>query len=214
MVLAAMWLQSGDVSADYIKWLTIFVGILAFALLFQAIGMVVFAMRAVTVMKGLKTSLDEAKVKALPMMGNMYEITLKTQEILTDLAPKLKVISENVTETSHTVRGTAEKLDITLRQTVDKAAVTFDDANFRTQRQVARVDTMVASTLAATSEIGATIHEGIRVPIRKISEIVEQSKQVIDGMIGRAKAVGAGLNAYINHIKPEEKHEDINRVDW
>jgi methyl-accepting chemotaxis protein len=214
MVLAALWLQSGEVSGDYVKWLTVFVGILAFALLFQALGMVFFAMRAVSAMKDLKSSLDEAKVKALPMMGNIYDITLTTQGILTDLAPKIKVISENVTEISHTVRQTVGQLDSTLRQTAERAAVTFDDANFRTQRQVARVDAMVASTLAATSEIGATIHEGIRVPIRKITEVVAQSKHLIDNMIGRAKAVGAGLNAYINHVKPTEKHEDINRVDW
>jgi hypothetical protein len=208
-----MVLQSGEVSVDYVKWLTIFVGILAVALLAQAIGIVVFALRALVVIEDLKTSLDEAKAKALPLVGNLYDITLTTQNILTDLAPKIRVISENVAETSHTVRGTAEKLDNTLRQTVDKAAVTFDDANFRTQRQVARVDSMVANTLAATAEIGATIQEGIRVPIRAIGEMVTQSKHLVDTLIVRAKAVGVGLNAYLNH-KPSEKHEEVNRVDW
>jgi hypothetical protein len=214
MVLAAMWLQSGEVSADYVKWLTVFVGILAFALLIQALGMIYFAMRAVNVIKDLKTSVDEAKVKALPMMGNMYDITLTTQTILSDLAPKVKVISENLTETSHTVRGTAEMLDVTLRQTMDKAAVTFDDANFRTQRQVARVDSMVATTLAATAEIGATIHEGIRVPLRKVAEMANQSKNLVDTLLDRAKAVGAGLSAYVQHTVRPKPHEDINRVDW
>lgn len=214
MVLAAFWLQATEVSTDQMRWLIIFVAVIAAAFAVQAIGMIFLAVRAVAVMKDLKTSFDEAKVKALPMVGNLYEITLTTQEILTDLAPKIKVISENVTETSHTVRGTAEKLDVTLRQTVDKAAVTFDDANFRTQRQVARVDSMVASTLSATSEIGATIHEGIRVPIRAISEMVTQSKHLVDTMIIRAKAVGVGLSAYMNHRSSSEKQEDINRVDW
>lgn len=213
MVLVGMFLQSGDVSADYVKWLTIFVGILASALLLQAIGLVVFTMRALVVIKDLKTSVDEATAKALPLVGNLHEITLTTQTILADLAPKLKTISENVTEVSHTVRQTVGQLDHTLRQTVDKAGATFDDANFRTQRQVARVDSMIASTLAATSEIGASIHEGIRVPIRAITEVVTQSKHVVDTVINRAKALGIGLTTYMNH-KPAEKHEDINRVDW
>jgi hypothetical protein len=213
MVLVGMFLQSGEASTDYVKMLTWFVGILAFALLFQAIGMVIFAFRALVVLKDLKTSVDEAKVKALPLVSNMYDITLTTQAILTDMAPKLKIISENATEVSYTVRQTVDQLDHTLRQTVDKAAVTFDDANFRTQRQVARVDAMVASTLAATSEIGATIHQGIRVPIRALTEMMTQSRHLVDTLIVRAKAVGVGLNAYMNH-KSTEKHEDINRVDW
>lgn len=213
MVLVGMFLQSGDVSADYVKWLTIFVGILASALLLQAIGLVVFAMRALVVIQDLKTSIDETKAKALPLVGNLHEITLTTQTILADLAPKLKIITENVTEVSHTVRQTVGQLDHTLRQTVDKAGATFEDANFRTQRQVARVDSMIASTLAATSEIGASIHEGIRVPIRAITEVVSQSKHLVDTVINRAKALSIGLTTYMNH-KPVEKHEDINRVDW
>lgn len=214
VLVAGMWLQSGEASADYVKWLTIFVGILAFALLVQAIGMVFLAFRTLVVIKDLKSSLDEAKVKALPLVGNLYDITTTTHAILTDMAPKLKIISENATEVSYTVRETVDKLDTTLRQTVDKAAVTFDDANFRTQRQVAKVDSMVASTLAATSEIGATIHEGIRVPIRAITEVVTQSKHLVDTMLLRAKAVGAGLSAYMNHRSTREKQDDINRIDW
>jgi len=208
MELAGMWLlQMGEVSGDYVKYLTIFVGVLAFALLIQAIGMVIFAFRALVVIKDLKTSLDEAKVKALPLVGNMYDISVTTHAILTDMAPKLKIISENATETSYTVRQAVDKLDNTLRQTVDKAAVTFDDANFRTQRQVARVDHMVASTLAATTEIGSALHESIRVPARKIAEMMAQSRHLFDTVMVRAKAVGFGLNAYMNH-KSSEKHDE------
>jgi uncharacterized protein YoxC len=214
MVLAAVWLQTTDVQTDYMKYIMIFVGIIAAAFAVQAIGVVVIAMRALVVMKDIKSSFDEAKVKAVPIMTNLYGITLSTQEILADLTPKIKIISENVTETTHTVRQAVDKIDVSLRQSVDKATVTFDDANFRTQRQVARVDSMVASTLAATAELGATINHGIRVPARKIAEMMTHSKHLIDTLVDRAKAVGAGVSAFASAQKSPTKHEDINRVDW
>jgi len=213
MVLAAVWLQTTDVQTDYMKYIMIFVGIIAAAFAVQAIAIIVIAMQALVVMKDVKASFDETKIKALPLMANIHSITLSTQEILTDIAPKIKIISENVTETSHTVRQTVEKIDISLRQSVDKATVTFDDANSRTQRHVARVDSMVANTLAATAELGATINQGIRAPARKIAEMMTQSKHVIDTLLDRAKAMGAGVSAFTTP-KRAPKHEDINRVDW
>ena len=120
MVLAGMWLQTTVVPTDYVKYMMIFIAILTLALTAQAIGMIVFAARAMVIIKDLKTSVDEAKVKALPLVANMYDITLTTQSILTDIAPKIKIISENATEVSYTVRQTVDKLDNTLRQTVDK----------------------------------------------------------------------------------------------
>jgi uncharacterized protein YoxC len=162
MGVLAVWLQTTEVSADSFRLLTIFVGVIAFALVVQGIAMAFMALKAVSLLKDVKASFDETKGKALPIMANVTEITHSTQTILRDLVPKIKVMSENVVETSHAIRQTVEKLDVTIRQGADKAAVTFDDANLRTQRQVARVDSMVASTLAATAELGATVNEGIR----------------------------------------------------
>ena len=200
MVFSAVWLQAFETLSSYTMWLTIFVGILALALLLQAIFVAIFLGKVTTLITDLKRSFDETKGKALPLMADVKEIAQSTQVILRDLTPKIKVVSENVVETSHTVRAAAE----TVRQTIDsvrgtvqdtteKAAVTFADANVRAQKQVARVDGMVASTLAATAEIGQTIYHGIRVPARKIAEITTQSKHMLETLIDRAKALGIGV---------------------
>ncbi len=197
MDVLGMWLQTTEASGDSIKLLTIFVGIIAVALLFQGIATAVMAMKGFALLKDVKASFDETKAKALPMIANVTEITHSTQTILKDLAPKIKVLSENAVETSHSVRQTVEKLDVTIRQSADKAAVTFEDANLRTQRQVARVDSMVTSTLAATAELGATVNEGIRVPARKIAALVTQTKHVIDTVLDRAKAMGINIGSIV-----------------
>ena len=204
MMLTALWLQTGDVSAGYVMWLTIFVGILAVALLLQAIAVMVLFGKLVGIVTDIKRSFDETKGKAMPLIADVQDIATSTQVILKDLTPKIKVISENVVETTHTVRQTVEKLDVTIRQTADRAVVTFDDANARAQKQVARVDGMVATTLAATSEIGQTLYHGIRVPARKMAEITIQSKHMLDTLIVRLKALTGGVGQVVQG-KPDPK---------
>ena len=65
------------------------------------------------------------------------------------LAPKVKIITENLVETSHVVRSKAAEFD-----------VTASDVNARTRAQVARVDGMVTSVLNTTTEITDTSAEG------------------------------------------------------
>ena len=208
-MLTAVWLQTGDVSAGYVMWLTIFVGILAVALLLQAIAVMVLFGKIVGIVKDIKQSFDETKGKAMPLIADVQQIATSTQVILKDLTPKIKVISENVMETSHTVRQTVDKLDVTIRHTADRAVVTFDDANTRAQKQVARVDGMVATTLAATAEIGQTVYHGIRVPARKIAEITTQSKHMVDTLIDRLKALTGGLGQVV-----QGKTETKRKPGW
>jgi hypothetical protein len=192
-----MWIQTAEVSEHYITALTIFVGLLAFAMLVQAIAVVLLASKVVALLTDMKRSFDETKGKALPILAKISDLTHTTQGIVGDLAPKIKVVSENVVEISHAARQTVTKLDVTIRDAADKAGVTFDDANSRTKVQVARVDGMVASTLAATAELGATIHEGIRVPARKIAAMVTQAKHAIDTLVDRARALGVNLGSAV-----------------
>ena len=195
-MLMMMWLQTAEVSTHYVTALTLCVGLLTLAMLVQAIAIGFIAVKAIALLTDVKKSFDETKGRALPILAKISDLTSTTQEIVTDLAPKIKVVSENVVEVSHTVRQTTTKLDVTIRDAADKAATTFADVDSRTKVQVARVDGMVASTLAATAELGATINEGIRVPARKIAAIVTQSKHFVETLMDRAKALGVNLSAH------------------
>ena len=152
--MLAMWFQGTDaVSEINSNLLTIFIGLVALAMLVQAIALAVLAARSVKAIKGLTDTVDELKQKALPLIDSATEIGRSAQSLVTETAPKVRAIADNLLETSDIVRGTAQHFEETLA-----------DANLRTQRQVARVDGMVTAALTATVEMVETIGNGIRGP--------------------------------------------------
>ncbi len=176
--MLAMWWQDTDaLSAVDTKLLVIFVGLVALALLVQAIALIVLVAKSVKAIKGLAESVDELKQKALPLIDSATEISRSAQFMVSETTPKVRAIADNLVETSDLVRGTAQHFEETLA-----------DANLRTQRQVARVDEMVSATLTATVEMVETIGNGIRVPAQKIAALVGQAKLFAEGLLARIKS--------------------------
>ncbi len=108
-----------------------------------------------------------------------------------DTSPKLKVITENLVETSHVVRAKAVEFDVTM-----------SDANDRARVQIARVDTMVGKTLATTQELMTTLENAARVPVREVAGIVNGLKAGLDVLVGKAKH-GFGTR------QPPERDRDV-----
>lgn len=177
-----LWLQGEDaISSGNAKLLMIFIGIVALGSLTQAIVVIVMAMGAAKTKKWVEGLLTELHGKAMPLIHS-------TQTIVTDLTPKIKVISENVTEMSHVVRNKAQEIDVTLTH----ANETVREANRKTRAQVERVDGMVTSALTATSDVANTIHRSIKIPVREVAGIVSGFKAGLDVLIGGVKGFGAG----------------------
>src|SRR5579864_8456263 len=92
------WLQEGDsLSGQNTKLLMIFVGIVAVSILAQTIIFIVIAVGAVKARKRMVSIAEELHTKAMPVIDNM-------QAMVRENSPKLKVITENLLETSHIVR--------------------------------------------------------------------------------------------------------------
>ena len=176
--MLAMWFQGTDaVSEINSNLLTIFIGLVALAMVVQAIALAVLAARSVKAIKGLADTVDELKQKALPLIDSATEIGRSAQSLVTETAPKVRAIADNLLETSDIVRGTAQHFEETLA-----------DANLRTQRQVARVDGMVTAALTATVEMVETIGNGIRGPARKIAALAGQAKRFAEGLLAGFKS--------------------------
>src|SRR5947209_12847928 len=183
MAALAMWFQdasTGGMSADAQKWIVIFLGVIAFSMLVQAlvyIGIGIGAMAAIKKVKGtvdevrrdLKAETVEIKGKLYPVIENVTHITKTAQGVLADVEPKIKVVTDHLVETSRVVRDSAEKIGNTV-----------GDANQKTQRQVARVDGMVTAALDTTTEVVQTIEHGIRVPAQKIAQAATQARFVAE----------------------------------
>lgn len=180
MMILGMWLQDADsLSSGNSRLLMIFVGLVALAMLIQAVAVAIVAIGAMQAKKHLMLLADELKAKALPVID-------RAQDAFHDLQPKVKIITDNVVETSHVVRAKAQEFD-----------TTFADVNQRARAQTARVDDMVTSVLDTTSGIASTIQKGVQVPVREFHGIMNGLKAGIDVLVGRK-----------NHTPPERYRGD------
>lgn len=97
---------------------------------------------------------DEASVHLMPTIAT-------SRKIVDDLAPKLKTISENLVETSTTLRREAEHIRVAVDEVVD-----------RTRGQAARVDEMLTGTLNGVEHATNTLQQGIATPLRQITGVL------------------------------------------
>jgi hypothetical protein len=168
-----MWIEDpGALSSGNSRMLMFFVGLVAFCMFVQAIVVVVFALGAMKINKRLIVIAEEFHKRAIPIIDS-------AEELFAETAPKVKVITNNLVETSHIVRAKAQQFDATLT-----------DANQKTQVQVARLDGMVSTALTKTAALADTIHNGIRVPVKQVAGIVAGLQAGLDVLMSRAKGFG------------------------
>jgi len=173
IVMSGMWLQEqNSLSSVNTKWLIIFVGMVAVAMVVQAIAVIVMVVVAAKASKRALTMAEELRIKVNPILDT-------THSVLHDSAPKVKIITENLVETSHVVRSKAQEFD-----------VTASDLNMRTRAQAARVDGMVTSVLNTTADISETLQRAVKVPVREFAGLVNGFKAGLDVLVGRAKEFG------------------------
>ncbi len=174
-VMSGMWLQdAGSLSSGNSRLLMIFVGMVAVAMVVQAIAVIVLAIGAAKASKRALAMADELQTKLNPILDT-------THGVVRDVAPKVKIITENLVETSHVVRSKAQEFD-----------VTASDLNMRTRAQAARVDGMVTSVLNTAAEISETLQRAAKVPAREFAGLVNGFKAGLDVLVGRAKGFGKG----------------------
>jgi methyl-accepting chemotaxis protein len=160
-IAALALFQSGDASAHDIHLLTVFVGLIALALIVAAIGMVLIAAFAAKVLHRVDGITKEIKERTGPLLD-------KTQALVADLTPKIQTFTTNAEHISTTVRTKVDELAVTVTQ----LNATVQHINGRTQVHVAQADGIVTDALLATAEISATVQQGIKAPLRQIVGVV------------------------------------------
>ncbi|GGG82529.1 hypothetical protein [Edaphobacter dinghuensis] len=174
-VLSGMWLQDADsISSGNSRLLMIFVGMVAAALIVQAIALVVMAIGAAKARKRVLTIVEEVRAKAMPALES-------TQDFIANTAPKMITLAENLVETSNVVRSKAAEFDATL-----------SDVNSRARVQAARADDIVTTVLTSTAEAVNAVQRGINVPIREFNGLMNALKAGLDVLVGRSKKFGSG----------------------
>jgi methyl-accepting chemotaxis protein len=157
-----------------VHWASIFVGLIALALWVQALGVAAVGFYAYRFLQKIDKLGNSFEQKTTPILE-------KTNLLLEDLTPKVRVISENVEQLSYTVREKVDEIGATMTQ-VNR---TVEEINLRTRVQVARADALVTDAMEATNEISQTVQEGIRVPLRQVMGIVAGVKAGIETLVSR-----------------------------
>ena len=120
---------------------------------------------------------EDVRLHALPAI-------IASRDVIQDITPKLRVITENLTVISNTVRAKTEKVGGLVGDVTDRAQV-----------QAVRVDGMVKGTLDHLTSAVQAIEHGIAVPVRQVNGILDGLRAGVDVM--RKKDVS-------NHQDPED----------
>jgi methyl-accepting chemotaxis protein len=158
--------------------LTVFVALTGIAVLLQAVilGALYFAMRKSSAR--MEALAIEVKTKALPTLET-------TQEILAELRPKLTLIADNLTETTHSVRSQVERMDATVDDVVDRARL-----------QIIRADELLTRTLDRVEETSDMVHETVVSPVRQFAGLIQGVTAGIEFLLGnRGRKNGNGRDA-------------------
>jgi uncharacterized protein YoxC len=186
--MSGMWLQDVDsLSSGNSRLLMIFVGMVAVAMLAQAVALIAMAIGAAKTRKRVLVIVEEVRAKALPTLAS-------TQDFVKNYAPKMMTLAENLVETTNVIRDKAVEFDATL-----------SDVNRKARAQTARVDDIVTSVLTGTAEVVQAVQHGIRVPVREFNGLMNGLKAGLDVLVGRAKGFGSG--------RTNRSYRDYNDTD-
>jgi methyl-accepting chemotaxis protein len=145
---------------------TVFVALTGAAVLLQAglLAAMYLSMRKSSAR--LEALAEEVKTKALP--------TLETaQAMLAELRPKLTVIADNLTETTHSVRSQVERMDATVSDVVDRARL-----------QIIRGDELLTRTLDRVEETSDMVHKTVVSPVRQLAGLIQGVTAGIEFLLG------------------------------
>ena len=155
--LLALQVQSSG-SIDRETLLVIFVGIIALFFLALILGLGVAVIYALKLKRDVLKAIDSVK---LSVQDKARPVVASTNEFIREMTPKIKSITDDVVEISHTVRAQVTDIDSTLSDVTAKA-----------RAQAERVNGMVSSTLNSTSNVVTSVERGVKLPFREIAGVV------------------------------------------
>ena len=157
--------------------LVIFIAIAAVSILAQAgftMAMFIGARKAQKKIMGLA---DDVRLHALPAI-------IASRDVIQDITPKLRIITENLAATTTTLRARSEQV----------SGLVGDVAN-RAQAQATRVDGMVKGTLDQLTFAVHALEHGVAVPLR-------QANGILNGL--RAGVESLRKKNPTDHLEPED----------
>jgi methyl-accepting chemotaxis protein len=144
--------------------LTIFVGLTAFALLVQAIVLLVFFLKIRKIIASVQTDVQELRTAATP-------IITKSRELLERVAPKLDAVTTDLAEMARELRHQGAEVQATVGDILD-----------RVHRQSSRIDSMFTSAVDGVEHASNVVADTVSKPLRQASAIMAAAKAFLNVM--------------------------------
>lgn len=144
----------------------LFIALTGIAILLQAVVLLLLYLGVRKSSAHMEAVADEVKTKALPALEAV-------QTLLKELSPKLHIIAENLTETTHSVRAQVERVDATVSDAVD-----------RSRLQIIRADELLTRTLDRVEETSEMVHKTVVSPVRQVSGLIQGVTAGIEFLVG------------------------------
>lgn len=177
------------------KLLMIFIGIAAFALLAQALVVVLVGVGSLKAAKGVLNQISELREKAMPLIAQSQTLVSELTPKIRELTDKVNMITAHVEEIAAIARDKVNEFSPTIsaaNQTVADATQTVQDVNRKTLDQISRVNGMITTSLDAASRLGIAIEHGITKPGREIAGILSGLRAGLDTLLSGARVFGSG----------------------
>jgi hypothetical protein len=129
----------------------------------------------------------EVKTKALPALETAHEM-------LIELRPKLTVIADNLTETTHSVRSQVERIDATVNDVVDRARL-----------QIIRGDELLTRTLDRVEETSDMVHQTVVSPVRQFSGLIQGLTAGLEFLLGNRSRRNGGSSREARRPVPQDE---------
>ncbi len=135
--------------------LTIFIALTAAAVLLQAcvLAAMFFTMRKTSA--HITSLATEVKSKILPAV-------VQVQAMLTELSPKLQLITDNLAETTTTLTAEVKRVDATVNDVID-----------RSRLQIIRADELLTRTMDRVEQTSDMVHKTVISPVRQVSGLMQ-----------------------------------------
>jgi hypothetical protein len=142
--------------------LVIFVGLTGFALVVQAIVMLVAFLMMRKTVKSLQSDVQELRTTAMPILA-------KSRETLEKVAPKLESVAADVADIAHMLK----------KQSVEFQAVAGDILE-RVHRQTSRVDSMFTDVVDGVERASNVVVDSVIKPARQVTAMLAGAKAFLN----------------------------------
>jgi hypothetical protein len=142
--------------------LVVFIAIAAVSILMQAGFTVAMFIAVRKTQKKVMGLAEDVRLHAMPAI-------IAARDVIQDITPKLRTITENLTVVSTTLRTKSEKVGGLVGDVTDRA-----------QAQAVRVDGMVKGTLDHLTSAVQAIEHGVAVPVRQVNGILNGLRAGVD----------------------------------